>query len=68
MKKGESVIFKNTANEPLVGKMKYANKYLKSKGVNNGDMVSFKPDSEYEFRVDGEVLYRLYDHQVTAVL
>ena len=68
VKKGESVIFKNTANEPLVGKMKYANKYLKSKGVNNGDMVSFKPDSEYEFRVDGEVLYRLYDHQVTAVL
>ena len=54
VKKGESVIFKNTSNEPLMGEMKYANKYLKSQGVENGDMVSFTPDTEYEFRVDGD--------------
>ena len=39
--------------------------YLKSKGINSGDTVCFKPDSEYEFDVDGEKLYRMYDHQIT---
>ena len=41
-----------------MGVMKHANEYLKSKGVKNGDRVSFAPESDYEFRVDGDVLYR----------
>jgi hypothetical protein len=45
--------------------MKYPNKYLLSKGVNKGDKISFKPESEYEFMVDDEKLYRMYDHQIT---
>jgi len=49
----------------LVGIMKYPNDYLKSKGISSGDMVCFKPESEYEFDVDGEKLYRMYDHQIT---
>ena len=61
----ESYIFKPFSEEPLVGIMKYPNDYLKSKGVSSGDMVCFKPDSEYEFDVDGEKLYRMYDHQIT---
>jgi hypothetical protein len=61
----ESYIFKPFSEEPLVGIMKYPNEYLKSKGVYSGDTVCFKPDSEYEFDVDGEKLYRMYDHQVT---
>lgn len=61
----ESYIFKPFSEEPLVGVMKYPNEYLKSKGINNGDTVCFKPDSEYEFDVDGEKLYRMYDHQIT---
>jgi hypothetical protein len=48
--------------------MKYPNKYLLSKGVNKGDKISFKPESEYEFMVDDEKLYRMYDHQITMVL
>ena len=59
---------KNCAYEPLVGVMKYANIYLKSKGVKEGDKVCFTPHSEYEFTVDEELLYRVYDHQVTVVL
>ncbi len=61
----ESYIFKPFSEEPLVGIMKYPNDYLKSKGICSGDMVCFKPESEYEFDVDGEKLYRMYDHQIT---
>jgi len=64
----ESYIYKPFSEEPLVGEMKYVNRYLKKLGVNAGDKVSFKPDSEYEFNVDGEKLYRMYDHQITMLL
>ena len=68
IKREESVIFKNTIEEPLIGTMKYPNDYLISKGVNVGDRVVFTPDSEYEFTVDDEKLYRVYDHQITVIL
>jgi len=64
----ESYLYKNVKEEPLVGIVKYPNDYLISKGVNKGDKVSFKPDSEYEFNIDGERLYRMYDHQITMKL
>lgn len=64
----ESYIFKPFSEEPLVGEMKYPNTYLLSKGVKPGDRISFKPDSEYEFNVDGEKLYRMYDHQITMLV
>ena len=48
--------------------MKYPNKYLSSQGVNAGDRISFKPESEYEFMVDDEKLYRMFDHQITIKL
>lgn len=64
----ESFIYKNTKEEPLVGVMKYPNNYLLSKGVKTGDRVCFTPESEYEFLVDDEKLYRIYDHQITIKL
>ena len=64
----ESVIFKNTNEEPLVGIVKIPNENLIKQGVNKGDLISFKPDSEYEFEVDGEKLYRMFDHQITMIL
>lgn len=64
----ESFIFKPFKEEPLMGKMVYPNDYLKSKGVNSGDIVCFQPESEYEFDVDGEKMYRIYDHQITIKL
>lgn len=64
----ESYIKKPFSNEPLVGIMKYSNEYLKSCGIKEGDMVCFTPDSEYEFIVDEETLYRIYDHQITIKL
>ena len=68
VEKEELFISKLGTEEPLVGIMKYPNKYLSSQGVNKGDRISFKPDSEYEFMVDDEKLYRMYDHQITIKL
>ena len=68
IKTEESIIFKNTKEEPLVGIIKYPNENLIKQGVNKGDLISFKPDSEYEFEVDGEKLYRMFDHQITMIL
>lgn len=64
----ECYIKKPFTHEPLMGEMVYPNDYLKSRGVNAGDKVCFTPESEYEFDVDGEKLYRVYDHQITMKL
>ena len=64
----DSYIFKPFSEEPLVGVMKYPNNYLKLKGVKKGDKISFQPESEYEFIVDGEKLYRMFDHQIALLL
>jgi len=53
---------------PLQGTMMYPNEYLLSKDVKKNDRVLFQPDSEYEFDVDGELMYRIYDHRIVAVL
>jgi hypothetical protein len=64
----ESYIKKPFSEEPLMGVMKYPNEYLLERGIKQGDMVCFSPDSEYEFTVDDEKLYRMYDHQITIKL
>ena len=64
----ESYIYKPFSEEPLVGEIKYPNQYLKDQGLKEGDRVSFQPDSEYEFNIDEEKLYRMYDHQITMQL
>lgn len=64
----DSYIKKPFSEEPLMGVMKYPNEYLISQGVNAGDVVCFSPDSEYEFNIDEEKLYRIYDHQITAMV
>ena len=68
IKPEESFIYKPIEEEPLMGIMVYPNEYLMSKGIKSGDKVCFKPDSEYEFIVDDERLYRIYDHQITIKL
>jgi hypothetical protein len=64
----ESYIKKPFSEEPLMGEMKYPNEYLLSQGIKEGDLVCFAPDSEYEFTIDDEKLYRMYDHQITIKL
>ena len=68
IKAKKTAIDKGSINEPLVGEMKYPNEYLISMGLKQGDTIVFTPDSEYEFNIDEEKLYRVYDHQITAQL
>jgi hypothetical protein len=69
IEKGGNHYLKTHENEePLIGLVKYPNKYLISKGINKGDKVSFQPNSEYEFKVDGEKLYRMFDTNITITL
>jgi len=64
----DSYVKKPFTDEPLMGIVKYSNEYLMSKGIFSNDKVCFQPDSEYEFTVDGEKLYRMFDHQITIKL
>lgn len=64
----DSYIHKPFTEEPLMGMMMYPNEYLKSQGVNPGDLICFRPDTEYEFDIDGQKMYRMYDHQITMKL
>jgi hypothetical protein len=64
-----STIIKSTDMEsPLVGILKYGNEYLYSKGLKDGDMISFQPESEYPFTVDGEKLYRMFSKNICVAL
>lgn len=51
--------------QPLMGRVKYTNNILLSYGIDSGDIVSFKPDSEYEFNIEGEKLYRVRTDWIT---
>lgn len=65
IKKKDFYIKSQDVFQPLMGELVYGNDVLSSYGVNKGDIVSFKPDSEYEFNVDGETLYRVLTNRIT---
>jgi len=64
-KKKESFLEKGGSIEPLVGVIKYINKELEDLGLQVGDEIGYLPDSEYEFIIDDEVLYRMYTSHIT---
>jgi|TARA_R110002012_G_scaffold298183_2_gene496475 hypothetical protein len=66
--KAKDSFIKKSGEEPLTGVMRYVNKDLIELGVKEGDEISFQPDSEYEFNVEGEKLYRMYTENITLVL
>ena len=55
----QDIKFDIDKEKPLTGIMKLTNDELISYGINNGDLVGFLPNSEYEFIIDGERLYRV---------
>lgn len=48
------------------GIIKYINEELKSWGLKVGDEIVFAKDSEYEFTIDGELLYKMNTHDILA--
>lgn len=65
IEKKDSVLSKTGRYEPLFGRMEYPSEYLSSLNVKKGDTIVFTPDSEYEFKINDMVMYRVFDHQVT---
>ncbi len=51
-----------------VGIVKYTNEILLKNGVSVGDKIAFNTDSEYEFIIDGERLYRMRTNTILARL
>tara|TARA_R100000655_G_scaffold108427_7_gene160346 strand:- start:969 stop:1532 length:564 start_codon:yes stop_codon:yes gene_type:complete len=66
--KEKSIIFSNDTYQPLTGEVCINNKILENLGVDQGDKVCFKPNSEYEFTIDEEKLYRVRCNNVTIKL
>tara|TARA_R110002020_G_scaffold264972_1_gene479739 strand:- start:1261 stop:1824 length:564 start_codon:yes stop_codon:yes gene_type:complete len=64
----KSFIDKPGQYEPLIGTVKYINEELIKLGVKEGDEISFQPESEYEFRVDDEVLFRMFTNNITFIV
>tara|TARA_Y100001937_G_C7089610_1_gene317043 strand:- start:53 stop:628 length:576 start_codon:yes stop_codon:yes gene_type:complete len=64
--KTESYIYKNITNEPLMGVMKYPCQSILTHGIKKEDIVTFMPDSEYEFRLEDSILYRIRSKNIVA--
>lgn len=59
-------IYTSNTEEPLIGEVKYISSSESELSV--GDVVSFLPNTEYAFTVDGEKLYRMYKDHITMKL
>lgn len=51
--------------EDLWGVLVYKNE--EQENLSSGDMVSFKPESEYEFKIDDRVLYRMRTNSICLI-
>ena len=60
----DTLVSKKGENVALWGSIVYPNDRLRELGLSSGDIISFQPDSEYEFRIDDRILYRMYDSNV----
>jgi hypothetical protein len=63
--KEQIYIYSPGVEQPLMGEIVYTNNILLSYGLDVGDVVSFRPDSEYEFNINGEKLYRVRTDWIT---
>jgi hypothetical protein len=61
----ESDEWSSDIEQKLKGELVYSNDELVALGLAKGDTVGFTPDSEYEFEIDGQKLYRILSNQVT---
>lgn len=57
--------FELSKEHALKGVMVFPDRHLESNGVLKGDIVGFKPSSEYEFIIDNQKLYRVHTNSIT---
>ena len=58
-------IYSNQQEEELVGVIKQVDTRLKDFGIKENDLVGFIPNSEYEFVIDGQRLYRVLSNHIS---
>ena len=61
----ENSVYSINKEKDLIGVLTYVDKGLLSLGLKEGDLVGFKPNTEYEFTIDGKKLYRIMNHSIT---
>jgi len=54
--------------EDNTGEVVYTNKKLCTKGVQNGTKVNFRKDSEYEFNINNQKMYRMRTRDICTIL
>lgn len=64
----ENTYLYEEGNEKNTGQLVYSNKKLDSFGIDSGSYVKFSDNSEYEFNINDEVLYRMSTNDVVALL
>ena len=57
-------LLENRKEQPNVGIMKYTNNALEAVGITPGTLITFTPDSEFEFIIDGERLYCMKSNDI----
>jgi len=57
--------FNINSERPLIGIIKFVDKELQKNGIKKNDLVGFTPESEYEFVVDGERMYRVTTNSIS---
>tara|TARA_B100000497_G_scaffold60922_1_gene69101 strand:- start:135 stop:740 length:606 start_codon:yes stop_codon:yes gene_type:complete len=50
--------------QSLIGILKYGNSALEALGINEGDLVGYKPYGEFDFLVDGKRLYCMKSNDI----
>ena len=62
----KTYIYKPFSYEPLMGIMEYPTDSITKHGIKKGDIVTFMPDSEYEFKLENNKLYRIRTSNIIA--
>jgi hypothetical protein len=62
----EETPWEGTKFSKHIGLLRFPNEYLKSKGLCDGDKIVFYKDSEYEFKIDGKILFMMRTKRLMA--
>ena len=57
-------LLENRKEQPNVGIVKYANNALEAVGITPGTLITFTPNSEFEFIIEGERLYCMKSNDI----
>lgn len=58
-------VFEVGVEQPLIGKLTYVSDEM---NIRSGTLVSYQPDTEYRFDIDGKKLYRMFERNICIIL